>query len=124
LFLVAARASLSAPVPAPVQAPVQAPIAPSPAPPLQGLTILVVDDAPTIVRMVTRMLTSAGATVESAKDGREGVEVFRDAEVAFDIVVTDIQVHTQRIQSYRRTCACTHTSTLVPPTPSRITTPS
>ena len=60
--------------------------------PLQGLTILVVDDAPTIVKMVVRMLTAAGATVDFAKDGREGLEVFNAAQPAFDIVVTDIQV--------------------------------
>ena len=61
--------------------------------PLNGLTSLVVADAPTIGKMVTRRLAAAGATVESAKDGREGVEVFKAAEVAFDIVVTDIKVH-------------------------------
>ena len=61
--------------------------------PLQGLTILVVDDAPSIVKMVVRQLINAGATVESAKDGREGVEVFKAAEGSrFDIVITDIQV--------------------------------
>ena len=60
--------------------------------PLQGLTILVVDDAPTIVKMVVRMLTAAGATVDFAKDGREGLEVFKAAQPAFDMVVTDIQV--------------------------------
>ena len=60
--------------------------------PLRGLTVLVVDDAPTIVKMVTRMLTAAGAVVDFAKDGREGVEMFKAAEVAFDMVVTDIQV--------------------------------
>jgi CheY-like chemotaxis protein len=61
--------------------------------PLRGLTILVVDDAPTIVKMVVRQLINAGATVESAKDGREGVEVFKAADTyRFDIVITDIQV--------------------------------
>ena len=60
--------------------------------PLQGRTILVVDDAPTIVKMVVRMLTAAGATVDFAKDGREGLEVFKAAHPAFDMVVTDIQV--------------------------------
>jgi CheY-like chemotaxis protein len=55
----------------------------------------VVDDAPTIVKMVTRMLTAAGATVDFAKDGREGVDVFKAADPAFDMVVTDIQVSTQ-----------------------------
>ena len=60
--------------------------------PLAGLHVLVVDDAPTIVKMVTRMLSAAGATVDFAKDGREGVEVFKAAEPAFDMVVTDIQV--------------------------------
>ena len=61
--------------------------------PLHGLTILVVDDAPSIVKMVVRQLINAGATVESAKDGREGVEVFKAAESCrFGIVITDIQV--------------------------------
>jgi signal transduction histidine kinase len=60
--------------------------------PLNGLAILVVDDAPSIVKMVVRQLINAGATVESAKDGREGVEVIKAATAAFDIVITDIQV--------------------------------
>ena len=61
--------------------------------PLQGLSILVVDDAPSIVKMVVRQLINAGATVESAKDGREGVEMFKAAESRrFGIVITDIQV--------------------------------
>ena len=60
--------------------------------PLKGLTILVVDDATTIVTMVVRMLTAAGAMVDFAKDGREGVDMFKTAEPAFDIVITDIQV--------------------------------
>ena len=63
---------------------------------LQGRTILVVDDAPTIVKMVVRMLTAAGATVDFAKDGREGLEVFKAAQPAFDMVVTDIQVLADR----------------------------
>ncbi len=79
--------------------------------PLHGLTILVVDDSPTIVKMVVRMLTAAGATVESAKDGREGVEVFKAATTLFDIVVTDIQVHllhTHNASDHMDTHACTH----------------
>ncbi len=51
-----------------------------------------VDDAPTIVKMVVRQLINAGAAVESAKDGREGVEVFKAATTPFNIVITDIQV--------------------------------
>ena len=55
-----------------------------------SLSILVVDDAPSILKMVVR---NAGATVESAKDGREGVEVFKAAwSRQFNIVITDIQV--------------------------------
>jgi CheY-like chemotaxis protein len=60
--------------------------------PLQGRAILVVDDAPTIVKVVVRQLINAGATVESAKDGRDGVEMFKAAEPPYDIVITDIQV--------------------------------
>ena len=44
--------------------------------PLKGLNILVVDDAPIIVKMVVRMLTAAGAVVDFAKDGGEGVDMY------------------------------------------------
>ena len=81
--------------------------------PLRGRTILVVDDAPTIVKMVVRQLVNAGATVESAKDGREGVEVFKAASTPFDIVVTDIQVRHWAFSSVRPLVICMSVLALV-----------
>ena len=60
--------------------------------PLAGLAVLVVDDAPSIVKMLVRMLINAGAAVESAKDGWEAAEAVAEKKDRFDVVVTDIQV--------------------------------
>ena len=64
----------------------------APPSPLAGVSVLVVDDAPSIVKMVVRMLINAGATVESAKDGAEAVDIVNEKKDRFDVVVTDIQV--------------------------------
>ena len=60
--------------------------------PLAGLAVLVVDDAPSIVKMLVRMLINAGAAVESAKDGKEAADAVAEKRDRFDVVVTDIQV--------------------------------
>jgi DNA-binding NtrC family response regulator len=50
--------------------------------------ILVVDDNQHMRRLVERILTAAGHTVTEARDGSEGVAVFRRAPPA--MVITDI----------------------------------
>jgi CheY-like chemotaxis protein len=53
---------------------------------------LVVDDATSILKMISFILTNAGAKVTRAKNGLEAVE--KTKRTTFDIVITDIQVLT------------------------------
>ena len=55
--------------------------------PTRPLHILVVDDEPMGRRLVADYLTSDDHTVETARDGREGLEKFRAD--TFDVVLTD-----------------------------------
>ncbi len=51
--------------------------------------ILVVDDEPTIVRLVGLALEQAGYTVATAPDGEAGLRLFYDRNGGVDLVVTD-----------------------------------
>ena len=53
----------------------------------RALSILVVDDEPMILRLVSEYLTDEGHTVEKARNGKQGLETFRRG--TFDLVVTD-----------------------------------
>jgi len=57
---------------------------------LEGLRVLVVEDNPTNRLIATRMLEQLGAAVETADDGRQGVEAASRA--AFDLIFMDIQM--------------------------------
>ena len=57
---------------------------------LQGLKVLVVEDNPTNRLIATRMLEQLGAQVETAEDGRLGVEAVTHA--AFDLIFMDVQM--------------------------------
>ncbi len=59
-------------------------------PPLEGLTILVVEDNATNRMVATKLLESLGARVETAEDGVEGVEAVRQRP--YDLVLMDIQM--------------------------------
>jgi len=50
--------------------------------------ILVIDDEPDISDMIREALTRYGYTVETASNGRQGLQLFKDA--SFDLVVTDM----------------------------------
>ena len=50
--------------------------------------VLVIDDDPSMRRLIGRMLRSAGHQVREAGGGREGLELFNEARP--DLVVTDI----------------------------------
>ncbi len=57
--------------------------------------VLLVEDGTMNRRLIQAILTRAGAEVQSACDGAEGLELFeraRDAGEPFDLVVTDIQM--------------------------------
>lgn len=51
------------------------------------LNILVVDDDPAIVRLLTQLLTTAGYRVREAQDGREALELIHEA--CPDLVISD-----------------------------------
>ncbi len=65
-------------------------------PPSRTGTVLVVDDHEQVLRFVTRALERAGYTVLQARDGREGVQVFR--ERAEEIAVVLLRSHHARIE--------------------------
>lgn len=55
-----------------------------------GRQILVVDDEPILVRLLTRMLTNAGYRVTSAQNGVEALERVSCAQ--FDLVLCDVRM--------------------------------
>lgn len=50
--------------------------------------ILVIDDEPSISDLIREALTKFGYTVETASNGRQGLQFLKDA--SFDLVVTDM----------------------------------
>ncbi len=60
--------------------------------PLQGLRLLVVEDNPVNQLVANELLTGAGARVSLAHDGREGVNMVRNALEPFDLVLMDMQM--------------------------------
>ncbi len=57
---------------------------------MAGETILVIDDSPTILRVVQLVLTKAGFTVNTAADGEEGIaraRAERPALILLDFVM-------------------------------------
>jgi CheY-like chemotaxis protein len=53
-------------------------------------TILVIDDEKGILQLIQQALTTLGHSVETATDGREGIQKFDDG--SFDVVITDIRM--------------------------------
>jgi EAL domain-containing protein (putative c-di-GMP-specific phosphodiesterase class I) len=63
--------------------------------------ILVVDDEPTLLRGISRLLTERGYSVVCERDGQAALERFRTRE--FDVIVTDIAMpHMDGIQLLRQ----------------------
>ena len=50
--------------------------------------ILVIDDEPCILDLIREALTKVGYTIETASNGRQGVQRLKDA--SFDLVLTDM----------------------------------
>jgi two-component system NtrC family sensor kinase len=66
-------------------------VAPTPAlPPLRGKTILVVDDEPEIVAVLTEMISADGQLVETAANGALALDKLRGR--SYDLIVTDIKM--------------------------------
>ncbi|MDE2586361.1 MAG: response regulator, partial [Betaproteobacteria bacterium] len=59
---------------------------------LAGLRILVVEDNPLNQQVAQELLTHAGAYVQVANDGRQGINSIQSARVPFDVVLMDIQM--------------------------------
>ena len=55
---------------------------------MTGARILVVDDSPTILKVVTGMLTRAGFVTQTARDGLIGIELIKRGQ-SFDLVLLD-----------------------------------
>jgi CheY-like chemotaxis protein len=59
---------------------------------LDGRTILVVDDQPEVLAVLTAFLEAAGAEVAPATDPADVVEALRDDPGAWDLLVTDFDM--------------------------------
>jgi len=57
---------------------------------LAGLTILVIDDEPLVLRAAVRMLRALGCKVLSANNGREGVETFVAHRDSVSLAIVDL----------------------------------
>ncbi len=57
---------------------------------LTGIRVLVLDDEPAVRDLEERFLTRAGAEVQAASDGRQGLQVLVDSY--FDILVVDLRM--------------------------------
>ena len=55
-------------------------------------TILVVDDEPSLLRLLTRVLERQGYTVLTASDGNQAIDVFDEHLDAIDGVVLDVVI--------------------------------
>jgi len=74
---------------APAEPMVAEPVEPAPG---ESRTVLVVDDTPVLVTIVTAMLDSCGYRAFTAGDGREALAVFEDHADEIDLVVTDMRM--------------------------------
>lgn len=57
---------------------------------LKGIRVLVVEDSPEGAELLSRYLKSAGAEVDLASTGQEGIE--KALQTNYDVVLTDIQM--------------------------------
>ncbi len=79
-----------------IELPTDARLAPEPevraaeAPPIKGKTILVVDDEPAILKLLTTLLSADGHQVETAPNGAVALEKLRDR--TYDLILSDIKM--------------------------------
>ncbi|MEI8395955.1 MAG: response regulator [Rhodospirillaceae bacterium] len=82
--LYAARTGADVPAPPPSVSP--------PTHHLSGIRVLLAEDNAINQMVAGNLLTNMGASVEIANNGKEAVQRFDDADIAFDIVLMDIQM--------------------------------
>ena len=58
----------------------------------QSVRLLLAEDNPVNLKLATLILTKAGYTITSAKNGRETVEIFSNSPHEFDLILMDIQM--------------------------------
>jgi chemosensory pili system protein ChpA (sensor histidine kinase/response regulator) len=58
----------------------------------RALTVLVVDDSPTVRRVVSNLIRGAGWTPVAAKDGSEALEVLGHAATPPDLILLDVEM--------------------------------
>jgi chemosensory pili system protein ChpA (sensor histidine kinase/response regulator) len=76
-------------------APVSRPTSGAPASPVRGkdgFSVLVVDDSPSVRRVLTTLLAGTGWQVILAKDGLEALEVLQRGGTLPDVVLTDVEM--------------------------------
>jgi DNA-binding response OmpR family regulator len=59
---------------------------------LEGIRVLLVEDDPSLVRMMRLALRAEGLQVTTANDGLEGLECLETAPEDFDVIVLDMQM--------------------------------
>lgn len=55
-------------------------------------SILLVDDEPSILRMMTMVLTRAGYRIVAAANGRDAIDIFEQDPARVDLVITDMRM--------------------------------
>jgi len=69
------------------------PVAAAPARTLRDtLTVMIVDDSPSVRRVMTNLIKGASWTPLTAKDGLDALEILRNATALPDVVLTDIEM--------------------------------
>jgi len=63
---------------------------------MHNSTVLVVDDVPIVLSLVTRYLEDAGFTVIGAKDGVLGLAAYRQHSSVINLVLTDVEMPNMR----------------------------
>ena len=57
---------------------------------IETLRVLVVDDSPMARKHISRVLNNMGiSNITHAEDGKQGIEIFKQSEESFDLIVTD-----------------------------------
>src|SRR5262249_42748138 len=76
--------------PAAATAPPQPP-APAPSKPSDAFAVMIIDDSPTVRRILTNLIKSAGWVPQAAKDGQEALEILHRSPPP-DLLLVDVEM--------------------------------